>query len=401
MKNDLAKSAGDVFVPRPPNRIRNNELVREATVRTLCLTGLEGTNFNSVSLAAGLSNSVLRKRFSDIDALLVDTWQNRSIEGFIKPLNLTIMSYLLAEQKQDHEQSKELLNHLFDLTDVQCASLEVLAITASHDSVCEAVSLDIQQYFNQPALVSPTLKAQYVFFFQFIIGTLFHYRGQVIDRDLLVGRLHQLLVAGIVPGELVEVPEVDASYILGDFVVPDQSPHHELMNACLTSVAQNGFAATTTKMIAKAALVSEGKLFSYFPTKLDLFLAAMSYQVENGFIVNFQNISQWNEKYGPGISAAILIREYQRPELDLQRALQIEYVRLSWLRPEMFDKRLKHISKALLDIGVVNVEEISPEQDVELMLSIAASTGAIVVARLDREAFKLPYICVTQKIYNG
>ena len=386
---------------RPPNRIRNNELVRDAAVRTLAARGLEGTNFNSVSLAANLSNSVLRKRFTDIDGMVIDAWRNRCVEGFINPLNKTILSYLTSDQSQSHETSKKMLNGLFEFTDVQCASLEILAVTSSHDSVCSAVSVDIKTLFNQASLETQTLKAQYVFYFQFIIGTLFHFRGQLIDRDLLVSRLHQLLVNGIVPAEVVPVPEVDASYIRGSFVVPEQSAHHELMNACLSCVAQNGFANTTTKMIAKKALVSEGKLFAYFPTKIDLFLEAISYQIENGFLVNFQHITKWTELYGSGVAAAILLREYQRPDLDVERALQIECVRLSWQRPEIFDKRLKHINKALIDLGVEKIDEIGAEQDVELMLSISASTGAIVIARLDRDAFKLPYVAVTQKIYAG
>ena len=210
---------------RQPNRIRNNDLVRDAAVRTLSRLGLEGTNFNSVSLDAKLSNSVLRKRFADTDALLVDTWRNRSIEGFIKPLDKTIMSYLLSDQEQDHEHSKKLLNDLFDLTDVQCAALEILAVTSSHDSVCDAVSADIKSLFNQKAIQSNIVKAQYVFYFQFILGTLFHYRGQLIDRDLLVSRLHELLVDGITPADLVPVPEVDASYLRGNFAIPEQTAH--------------------------------------------------------------------------------------------------------------------------------------------------------------------------------
>ena len=394
----------DVSAPkrehRPPNRIRNNELVRDAAVRTLSGAGLEGTNFNSVSIEAKLSNSVLRKRFADIDALLVDTWRNRCVEGFIQPVNVTIMSYLLSEQDQDHENSKNLLNNLFDLTEVHCAALEILAVTASHDSVCEAVTADITAMFSQRVLKSNVIKAQYVFYFQFIIGTLAHYRGQLIDREMLVNRLHQLLVNAITPTDQVLIPEVDASFIRGSFVLPKQSAHYELMNACLTCVAKNGFAATTTKMIAKEALVSEGKLFAYFPTKLDLFLQAISYQIENGFIVNFKEISKWNEMYGAGVGAAILIREYLRPGLDLERALQIEYLRLSWHRPEMFDKRNKWVHKALIDIGVAKIEEIGAEQDVELMLSISASTGATILARLDREAYKLPFATVTQKIFG-
>lgn len=394
--NSAAKVPGSPV----PNRIRNNGIVRDATVRTLALVGLEGTNFNSVSIDAKLSNSVLRKRFADIDALLIDTWRNRCVEGFLKSLNMTILSYLLSEQESDHERSKSLLNNLFELTDVQRAALEILAVTATHDPVSDAVEIDVKKLFNQPLVASAIMKAQYVYFFQFIIGTLFHFRGQVIDRDLLVARLHQLLVEGIQPAELVPVPEVDASYIRGKFVSPKQSIHHELMNACLTCVAKYGFAATTTKMIAKEALSSEGKLFAYFPSKIAIFLDAMAFQIENGFLVNFEQISTWTELYGIGVSAAILTREYQHPDLDLERALQIEYVRLSWHRPDMFDKRLKHVKKALTDIGVEKIEEIGPEQDVELMLAISASIGACVVAKLDRGALNLPYVVVTQKIYR-
>jgi len=385
---------------RPPNRIRNNDIVRDATVRTLALVGLEGTNFNSVSIDAKLSNSVLRKRFADIDALLIDTWRNRCVEGFLKSLNMTILSYLLSEQEADHERSKSLLNNLFELTDVQCAALEIMAVTATHDAVSDSVEIDVKKLFNQPAIVTETVKAQYVYYFQFIIGTLFHFRGQPIDRELLVSGLHQLLVDGITPAEIVPVPEVDASYLRGNFRLPVNTTNHELMNACLTCVAQYGFANTTTKMIAKVALASEGKLYANFPSKFDLFNEAISHQIVNGFIFNYRESVQWADMYGAEISGAILAREYQRADLDLERALQIEYVRLSWHRPEIFDKRLKHISKALREIGFEKVDQIGPKQDVELMLSISGSTGAMIVARLDRDAFKLPYVVVTQKIYR-
>ena len=313
---------------------------------------------------------------------------------------MTILSYLLSEPSADHEKSRELLNNLFNLSEVECAALEILAATASHDFVCEAISTDIKAHFANPILVSQTAKAQYVFYFQFILGVLFHYRGQVIDRELLVDHLHKLLVNGIEPAEASTIPEVDASFIRGSYVLPEQTPHHDLMNACLTCVAENGFSATTTKMIAKTALVSEGKLFAYFPTKLDLFLEAMSHQIENGFATNFKEISKWNEQFGAGISAAILIREYQREGIDIERAVQVEFLRLAWHRPDMFEKRLQHVNKALIEIGVASIEKISPEQDVEMLLSVASTSGAIIVARLDRDAYKLPYAVVTQKIFG-
>ena len=48
-----------------------------------------------------------------------------------------------------------------------------------------------------------------------------------------------------------------------------------MIAAAVTLFARAGFNGVTTKEIAKSANVSEGNIFRYFPTKLDLFLSAL------------------------------------------------------------------------------------------------------------------------------
>jgi AcrR family transcriptional regulator len=53
-----------------------------------------------------------------------------------------------------------------------------------------------------------------------------------------------------------------------------------MIAAAVTLFARAGFNGVTTKEIAKSANVSEGNIFRYFPTKLDLFLAALESELQ-------------------------------------------------------------------------------------------------------------------------
>jgi AcrR family transcriptional regulator len=386
------------FVPTN-SREKNDELVRDAAVRLLSTAGLEGTNFNSVSLDAGLSNSVLRKRFGNTDDLLVDVWKSRCFTAILLPISIVVATYLSGSEASPDPQSRALLNSLFELEDDQLAGLEILAISASHDQVMQAIAPDFQSLYSQEFIDSPIRQAQFVVYFEFILGTLMHFRAQLLDRELLVARLHELLTGAIVPAQDLPIPEVDASYIRQSFVPPAQSANYRLMNACLESVAKYGFAQTTTKMIAKASGFSEGKLFASYPSKLELFLDSVGCQLGAGFQANFEATEQWTNQYGIGMTAAILLREYHRGDLDLQRALQVEFLRLAWHRSDMFERRLSDVNRAMQALGVAATGPSAPAQEVEQVLMTACGTGSLIVARLDREAWRLPFAAATAKIY--
>jgi len=396
-------TTGDISHPeqlaQTKSRRLNDELVRDATVRLLSGMGLEGTNFNSVSLDAGLSNSVLRKRFSSTDDLLVDVWKHRCFKGLLLPINAVVASYFAADSVNAPDSSRQLLSEIFDRDDSRFAGLEILAASASHDQLMDAIAPDFQSLYNQDFIDSDVRKAQFVMFFEFILGALMHYRAQLLDRDLLVSRLHEIFLNATVPAQDVAIPEVDASYIRQSFVPPAQSANYRLMNACLQCVAKNGFAQTTTKMIAKESGFSEGKLFASYPSKLELFLDSVGCQIEAGYQVNFEATTKWTNEYGLGMSAAILLREYHRDDLDIPRALQVEFLRLAWHRPDMFERRLEHVNRAMQNLGIAPVGPGTPTQEVEQVLMTACGTGALIVARLDRQAWRLPLAAVTNKIF--
>jgi AcrR family transcriptional regulator len=63
--------------------------------------------------------------------------------------------------------------------------------------------------------------------------------------------------------------------------MPDQGSSQERMIAAAVCLfAHAGFNGTTTKDVAKLAKVSEGNIFRYFPTKQDLFLAALESELQ-------------------------------------------------------------------------------------------------------------------------
>jgi AcrR family transcriptional regulator len=195
------------------------------------------------------------------------------------------------------------------------------------------------------------------------------------------------------------MPQVDASFLQGRPIGPEQSNQHELLNACLHCVSRYGFAQSTTRMIAETAGVSEGKLFAHFPSKLNLFMAALEAQIEYGFSVNVQALDKWIGEYGSAVASAIMLREYQRANLDEQRAVQIEFLRIAWHREDVYERRNEFVRNTLAKLGVTEGETPTADDEVKTMLRVAMSTGAMVVAGLDRTATDLPYTIVTNRIF--
>lgn len=57
--------------------------------------------------------------------------------------------------------------------------------------------------------------------------------------------------------------------------MPENSSQERILKAAVRLFARSGFSGVATKDIAQTASVSEGNLFRYFPTKRDLFVAAL------------------------------------------------------------------------------------------------------------------------------
>ena len=64
----------------------------------------------------------------------------------------------------------------------------------------------------------------------------------------------------------------------------------QIVESCLDLFANNGFAGTTSKQMAKASGVSEALIYKYFPTKGDIFEAVTKYCINKNVEVSFQEI---------------------------------------------------------------------------------------------------------------
>jgi TetR/AcrR family transcriptional regulator len=71
----------------------------------------------------------------------------------------------------------------------------------------------------------------------------------------------------------------------------DERRQH-LLEAALHLFATNGFRGTTTKAIARAAGVSEGIIFRYFPTKEDLYTAILNHKARQQGIDHMLDVLQ-------------------------------------------------------------------------------------------------------------
>jgi AcrR family transcriptional regulator len=61
--------------------------------------------------------------------------------------------------------------------------------------------------------------------------------------------------------------------------MPEMGARERMISAAVTLFARSGFNGVTTRDIARHANVSEGNIFRYFPSKRDLFIAAIDFEL--------------------------------------------------------------------------------------------------------------------------
>jgi AcrR family transcriptional regulator len=130
-----------------------------------------------------------------------------------------------------------------------------------------------------------------------------------------------------------------------------------MIAAAAALFARAGFHGVTTRDIAQSASVSEGNLFRYFPSKRELFFAAIDYEL-NKLRVRAQAL-QRGESAGDSRAALRalfdLITETVTQEPALVRLLQFSALEFG---SEMEPIYRKHLN-AILDLAASNLEQWS------------------------------------------
>jgi AcrR family transcriptional regulator len=383
---------------RPSSAFRNDKLIVEAATELLSEGGFESVTLNKVAVKAGLSFTALRGRFDSLEELLIYVWDEIGIPHFLKPLDACV-DYYISGQAVKSDVLDTYLKNFDQLSDHSKAALELLLGSVTHSELRTRIQESSAPYFSTIAGRKLDYLARYVFFASTIVGVLALSRVLKIPRKSIIRSMHEVGLALATPGAKISIPVVNAKHLQDYALKIEDDFERNVFTAMLDCVSEKGFAKTTTKDIALAAAMSEGRIFGKFSSKLEIFLKAMEAQTDAAFDSNLEAMRIWLEKYGLSVANAILIREYLKPEVDRQRALQLEAMRLSWHVPEIRAQRqsdLKQVLKKQLENGL---SAAADEVESEIILQQAIPMGLLIVALFNDSSYKLPHTVATSQIF--
>jgi AcrR family transcriptional regulator len=157
----------------------------------------------------------------------------------------------------------------------------------------------------------------------------------------------------------------------------------------------HGFEGPTTNSIARAAGCSEGLIFARYPTKLALFLDASKRQQA----ISLRNYDSYQtavrNEHGMGIADALALREVQRPEVRLQRAIYLEQVRLTWHDEELKRTLADEFDQFVADATAADPDWAPAHSPADLHASIALGLGITMLPLLAPNAWSLPHDVIT------
>jgi AcrR family transcriptional regulator len=179
------------------------------------------------------------------------------------------------------------------------------------------------------------------------------------------------------------VPTLDADPVI-----------NALLNQMLSSVGRRGYDGTRIKDVAAEVGVSEGFVFSRYPTKADLLAAALAHHDEAGFALNEAYVRGLEADHGRGVANAVMLRESLRPGREVGRARVLEFARMSW-----HDAAGAHAARTAADqLRADLLAEpgwAAYETEAEFHLEIAQFVGVLTLPLLLENAVDIPFGDVT------
>ncbi|MEN9692955.1 MAG: hypothetical protein RLZZ330_599 [Actinomycetota bacterium] len=381
---------------RPSNAFANDEFVLNAAINLLGTVGIEGVNFNSIAKEAGLSYTVLSKRYAKVDSLIVDVWNQIGNETLLDPIHNLVFDLVTGTATDSSNIEKMLAPDLKTR-----AALEILMASGTDVEFHELIASSRNNYLAEISIQDPGLAARYTVLYVIILGAICYSMLYKIDTGVVTQGLAHLASLLKNSHEDLTMPSVDASHLSSTSIGTQDRDEAAILLACLDLISKQGFANTTTKQISTTSKISEGKIFSLYKSKVDIFLAAIKAQASAAIEKNVSVATKWSEDFGLVIANSLFFREYMRdtPNLHRNRGLQLEILRLSWHRPDIRDRHEQDI-KFLESERVKANENIHPETDRSAVaIETAIAYGVLAVPLIYKDAWNLPFTVAIGSIY--
>lgn len=208
----------------------------------------------------------------------------------------------------------------------------------------------------------------------------------------LLARFQHALAHPVAPGTL---PKDRATHLDAYHFTVDDERIRQAFEATLHEIGTVGYAHATIARICRAGDVSAGYLYKRYANKLELFTAAVDAMMRGSVDLNAAFAARLAEQYGVGIAEAVHWREFQRPKLARNRALELEANRLA-----RYDDAMRAIRDATDTAIMEEFLAAGAKSDRAVRLGymhteMALGLGVILVANILPEVWRLPYDCVT------
>lgn len=393
---------------RPPQArvIRNEGRLLDAATAALAENGWPGLTFAGVAQRAGLSRRTLQDRFSDVTEVSVAVWLTRVNAPLVAAMEQVLRAGGLLDAPADVSDFARALSAFHRPTPELRAAAELLLLSQFHEPLADAVAstagTSVREWCTPVARrVTRPQAARRAYVLGVALGLLLVERRPGSGKVDLSTEARRMMAALGEDAAPVALPRSVARHIDRPTRFDSGDPTLDaLLQAVLDEVGVRGFDGTSVDRIAKAAGFSQGALFARYDTKLDLFVDAAERQVALALRSNADYLADIEARYGPGISDAVGIREFQRPGREHLRALTLEHVRLSWHEARLTASLNREVDE-FIRMASANFDGGADEARAYFHVGYALGTGVLALAILDPDCWKLPYDVVSVPLANA
>ncbi|MBU6244507.1 MAG: TetR/AcrR family transcriptional regulator [Actinomycetales bacterium] len=387
---------------RPSHAIRNDALMQARALEVLSAIGWDALSINRVAKASGLTSGPVLNRYPDKGALALDLWQREGLPALTDALEACLTAALSPEPSARSEAVFTEAMRRFVQPSMQISAGVELALGCRFDPVLGPQVTDaLSAWLADRCLPDrhgreETGASQAAAIIVWAMGLVMFANRPWIDEMDITPALSRAFQALQRPAPIRPVPVRDAAYLRASPFDTGDPRLDEIMDAVLETVARVGYQRTRLRDVAQAGGMSEGFLFSRFPTKLDLFLAVTESYYAQAYQDSLAYQQAVADEHGQAIAEAAMWREYLNPAIADRQSLGVETDRLS-----RYDQRMQDFTfdqdSTVLQAQLAGTDPMHrPRQIGYVHLDFATGHGLAIVGLLLPKAWDLPFNVVTE-----
>lgn len=383
---------------RQTRALRNDDALRAAGSRVIADSGWHAATLDAIGAEAGLTKGALYARHRDKRAFGIALWR----EALAPALGEHLDRVIDAALPPDDARELEAATRGFLRPDAALrAALEMLQAALYEEPLGREILPEAERMLaarilptrGRPRTDAPIAATATYLALGLVLASGRPWVADIGDAPVT----RDFATAFAQPAEPRALPRERAAYLdLDDVSFGTGDDRLErAYRATVEVVGTRGYDGATIADICRAGDVSAGFLYKRFAGKLELFSAVLDAALQTGYEDNLAFQARLAEQHGQGIADAVMWREFQRPHLAVNRAIELESNRLALHLPAM--AAIRYPAEAAYVAQAADTGRASRRADriAHVHTRIALPLGLMLVANVVPAVWKLPYDSVT------